>query len=125
MLQTGGLNRLSPTSATGVGGEQLALPRICASGISCSYFGGGELYWDGEPLCGDANYDSRIRAVAALAALRTSIGQPSCVPVQSVCDSNGDLQVSASDALLILRASVDNEVTLQCPIPCHPGMESL
>lgn len=108
-------------SATGVGGEAVALPRLCATGISCSYFGGGDFDWNGDPRCGDANYNYRITAIDALGALRTSIGQPSCVPVESVCDANGDLEVSASDALLILRASVLDEVALECPLPCPPG----
>jgi hypothetical protein len=110
----------SVTSATGTDGSAVSEPRVCATAISCSYYGGGDLEWSGEPMCGDANYDSWIRATDALRALFTSVGQPSCFPVSSVCDANGDTEVTATDALLILRASIQSDMILECPVPCHP-----
>lgn len=107
-------------SALGPGGDSVSPPRLCIRGISCSYFGGGDLDWMGDPECGDADYDDAIEAGDALRALRTAVGQPSCEPVPTVCDTNSDQQVTAADALGILRASIQLDVTLVCPPPCAP-----
>jgi hypothetical protein len=64
-------------------------------------------------LCGDANDDMVITAPDALIALRRSVGTAKCVPQR--CDYNGNGLVQSSDALLILKVSVGQNIEPQCP----------
>lgn len=89
-------------------------PRTCIASFECD---GETVYSLPEPQCGDANWDLRVTAGDALAALRTSIGLSSC-RFASSCDANGDRRVGADDALIILRAVVQASVGLVCPLPC-------
>jgi hypothetical protein len=52
-------------------------------------------------------------AVDALAILRGAVGGPACPPC--LCDTTGGGGVTASDALLTLRAAVGLNVVLDCP----------
>jgi hypothetical protein len=67
-----------------------------------------------KPVCGDANVDNRISSADALLALRKSVGMGACTPV--LCDVREPGGVSASDALQLLKRSVDQSVTLSCPL---------
>jgi hypothetical protein len=64
-------------------------------------------------LCGDARYDHVLSATDGLAALRAAVGSRYCAP--PVCDANGDGETSATDAGLVLRASVGVSTELACP----------
>ena len=107
----------SDTALDGNGGPVLP-PKLCIANIRCS----SRVYgfdFKGAPHCGDANYDTRVTALAAIAALRKSTGLPSCNPVPTSCDANGDGSVNAVDALSIIRFAVEAPVTLACPVPCN------
>lgn len=108
-------------SARDLDGVVVKPPRLCATNIDCDSEPWGLFRWKGEPRCGDANYDGDVEAVDSLAALRTAVGTPFCVPVLSVCDANADGSVTATDALAILRNAVNQPVELSCPLPCNPG----
>lgn len=69
-------------------------------------------------LCGDANSTSSISATDAQLALRTSVGTASCL--DCVCDVNGIGGVTATDALAILKVSVQLHVPFSCPL-CIAG----
>ena len=67
--------------------------------------------------CGDTNDTGAVEATDALVLLQGSIGVLTCEPC--VCDvdaSGGPSPVSASDALRVLRKSVDDGVQLVCPV---------
>jgi hypothetical protein len=67
--------------------------------------------------CGDTNDTGAVEATDALILLQGSIGVLTCEPC--VCDvdaSGGAAPVSASDALRVLRKSVDSGVQLVCPV---------
>jgi len=63
-------------------------------------------------ICGDTNFDSKLKASDALAALRASVGSGPCV--LCVCDTNANGSTSSTDALAILRKSVGLSATLNC-----------
>ena len=67
-----------------------------------------------KPACGDANTDGKITSADALLALRKAVGVGACTPV--LCDVREGGGVSVSDSLQILRRSVDQSVTLSCPL---------
>ncbi len=64
--------------------------------------------------CGDPNDSGQVNATDALFVLRTAVGLESCD--LQVCDANGDLRTTASDALRVLMFSVGLPVGLNCPI---------
>jgi hypothetical protein len=66
-----------------------------------------------EPLCGDATEDRRLTAPDALQALRTAVSIGDCPTY--LCDFNGDGEVLAVDALLILRVAVGTSANANCP----------
>ena len=107
-------------SARSRGGVAMRPPRLCITNIDCDE-AAPNISLMTEPMCGDSNYNLVLEARDALAALRTSIGTPSCRPVESTCDTNDDARVTASDALMILRAAIGHAVKLTCPPPCYPG----
>ena len=107
-------------SAYGRDGEPKAPPRLCAANIECQEDHCGHSEFEPEPKCGDAIYDGRVRASDSLAALKTSVGLPSCEPFPTSCDTNGDGEVTANDALVILTVAVGRKnVPLSCPLPCN------
>jgi hypothetical protein len=55
-------------------------------------------------VAGDWNRDGRVSSVDALAALRMATGR---MPVDAVLDMDGDGQVTARDALLLLKRAVE------------------
>jgi hypothetical protein len=63
-------------------------------------------------ICGDTNFDSKLKASDALTALRASVGSGACITC--VCDTNGNGQTTSSDALAILRSSVGLSTTMSC-----------
>jgi cysteine-rich repeat protein len=65
--------------------------------------------------CGDADDDGESTVVDALAALRTAVGLSGCALCR--CDANDSHDVSASDALSILKKAVGSVVPLRC-VPC-------
>ncbi len=66
-----------------------------------------------ESLCGDATGNDELTATDALLALRTAVESSACPAC--ICDVNASGGVLASDALLILQASVGLPVELHCP----------
>jgi hypothetical protein len=76
-------------------------------------FGGGII----EPpsVCGDATADGDVSAADGQRALRAAVGGAVCDECR--CDVNLSNSISTSDALLILRAAVGQQVNLRCP-PC-------
>ncbi len=86
------------------------------SKITISNAGGGievdHIQLDRCFLCGDTNFDSKIKASDALSALRASVGSGECVTC--VCDTNANGAVSSTDALAILRRSVGLAATMNC-----------
>lgn len=64
-------------------------------------------------MCGDANDDQLITSIDALVALQAAVGASKCAPVR--CDYNGSGQVSAPDAVLILKVAVGQVVEPMCP----------
>ncbi len=66
--------------------------------------------------CGDATAPAGVSASDALAALRTAVLLSDCSVC--ACDANDSGTVTASDALLILKASVGQNVNLACPFCC-------
>jgi Subtilase family len=72
-------------------------------------------------ICGDANFDTEIKASDALSILRRAVGHPiSCPP--SRCDTDNDSFLHASDALRVLRFAVGLPVVLECPEEAVPGI---
>ena len=67
--------------------------------------------------CGDPTLDGVVTEVDADEALRASVGGVSCL--LSVCDVNGDGDITAADGLLIFRlaAGVPTEIPIACPAP--------
>lgn len=67
------------------------------------------------PLCGDsvAPYDV-VLAGDALGVLRSAVGLAGCW--DCICDVDSNAGILASDALLVLRRSVDPETLLDCPV---------
>jgi hypothetical protein len=63
-------------------------------------------------FCGDTNFDSRVTAADALAALRNSVGAGLCLTC--VCDTNANGMTTSSDALAILRTSVGLAAGMNC-----------
>ncbi|MFN2428245.1 MAG: hypothetical protein ABR587_17555 [Candidatus Binatia bacterium] len=65
--------------------------------------------------CGDADHSGAITATDALHTLRTAVSAAGCDPC--VCDvrESANVQVSAADALWLLRKAVGGDVQLQCP----------
>jgi hypothetical protein len=63
-------------------------------------------------LCGDANFDSSLKASDALTVLRASVGSGLCV--DCVCDVNANGDTTSSDALAVLRKSVGLPATMSC-----------
>jgi hypothetical protein len=100
--------------------DAVAPPRLCARRTQCDPLA-YDMTSKGDPRCGDGTYDRRISGRDALAALKTAVGTSSCIPVPSVCDTDGDGTVATTDALRILRVAVEIPQTLSCPLPCHPG----
>jgi hypothetical protein len=76
-------------------------------------FGGGII----EPpsVCGDASADGNVSAADGQRALRAAVGAAPCDACR--CDVNLSNSISTSDALLILRVGVGQQVALNCP-PC-------
>jgi exonuclease III len=75
----------------------------------------------GDPVADASDFrgDFAARAVAAsdaLFVLRSAVGGPACPPC--ICDVNASGDVTATDALLVLKASVDQGAPLDCP-PCE------
>lgn len=64
--------------------------------------------------CGDPNDDGRITVLDSLYILQAAVGLLSCD--LQVCDVNGSLSLSASDALQHLRFVVGLPVELNCPV---------
>lgn len=75
---------------------------------------GGEII---EPpsACGDASADGEVSAADGQRALRAAVGAATCDACR--CDVNLSNSISTSDALLILRVGVGQQILLQCP-PC-------
>ncbi|HEY2775641.1 MAG TPA: hypothetical protein VGK20_16490 [Candidatus Binatia bacterium] len=67
-------------------------------------------------LCGDATYDSAIKAGDAQAILRAAVGQGVVCPLIR-CDVDDNKVIVASDALRTLQFAVGIAVTLDCPPP--------
>lgn len=63
-------------------------------------------------LCGDTNFDSKIKASDALTALKGSVGAGECI--LCVCDTSGNGSLASSDALAILRKSVGLPSAMNC-----------
>jgi hypothetical protein len=63
-------------------------------------------------ICGDTNFDSKLKASDALTALRASVGAGECITC--VCDTNASGSTSSTDALAILRRSVGLPATMDC-----------
>jgi hypothetical protein len=63
-------------------------------------------------ICGDTNFDSKLKASDALTALRGSVGAGDCI--KCVCDTNGNGTTTSTDALAILRRSVGLPATMAC-----------
>jgi hypothetical protein len=63
-------------------------------------------------ICGDTNFDSKLKASDALTALRGSVGAGECI--LCVCDTSGNGSLASSDALAILRKSVGLPTTMNC-----------
>ncbi|HYB99470.1 MAG TPA: hypothetical protein VEC57_10115 [Candidatus Limnocylindrales bacterium] len=64
-------------------------------------------------VCGDADHNSTLKAADALRALHAAVGIGYCAA--PVCDVNGDGDVLASDAALILATAVGIATMLDCP----------
>jgi hypothetical protein len=67
------------------------------------------------PFCGDPDLSGQIVAGDALLALNAAVGLVSCS--DCLCDVTGNGTITTADAYAILRFSVGQTVTLECP-PC-------
>jgi hypothetical protein len=67
--------------------------------------------------CGDPSGDGKIAATDALFVLNVAVGLVACQ--LCVCDVDGSVAVTASDALALLAAAVGQAIELRCP-PCLP-----
>jgi hypothetical protein len=63
-------------------------------------------------VCGDASGDGEVQIGDALFVLKAAVGTASC---SCRCDVDSSSSVTVSDALLVLRASVGQQVELACP----------
>jgi hypothetical protein len=66
-------------------------------------------------VCGDASADGEVSAADGQRALRAAVGAAACDACR--CDVNLSNSISTSDALLILRVGVGQQIELNCP-PC-------
>ncbi len=65
--------------------------------------------------CGDVSRDGKVLAGDALQILKQAVGlETGCALALCVCDTNGVAGVTASDALLALKAAVGQSVELNC-----------
>ncbi|HXC50419.1 MAG TPA: hypothetical protein VN634_06015 [Candidatus Limnocylindrales bacterium] len=66
--------------------------------------------------CGDVVQPTGVAASDALATLQSAVFLRSCEPC--ACDADGSSVVTASDALLVLKKAVGQNVTVRCPFCC-------
>lgn len=65
-------------------------------------------------VCGNPVIPGDVTASDALYALRAAVGSGKCSPC--ACDVNNDSFISATDALIILKYAVGQEIILVCPV---------
>jgi cysteine-rich repeat protein len=66
--------------------------------------------------CGDANEDGKVLAGDSLLILMNAVSGNVVCPL-FVCDTDGNKDVQATDALRALKAAVGQSVVLNCPLP--------
>lgn len=66
------------------------------------------------PECGDPNNDNKTTSGDALLILKGAVGSGVCP--QNVCDVNFTMSVTTTDALVVLRRSVGQSISLTCPL---------
>jgi len=66
------------------------------------------------PACGDANGSTTITTADAHVILRGAVGSVSCPEI--VCNVNLVGGVSTTDALIVLRYAVGQDIALECPL---------
>jgi hypothetical protein len=73
--------------------------------------------------CGDYNRDESVSASDALGTLRVAVGLLD--GLDCIVDTNGSDDITSSDALLILRDSVGQNVPFHCPLCVASDLEEL
>lgn len=63
--------------------------------------------------CGDPNSDNLVTASDALHVLQAAVGLGTCD--LHACDADGSGEITAKDALVVLKYAVANPVSLNCP----------
>jgi hypothetical protein len=94
-------------------GDFLTLTATDPGSRSTSEFSLCSVVQDGAVVCGDYNGDGSVKAGDALGVLQTGVGTGTCE--LCVCDVNDSETMTATDALLVLRVAVGQDLELTCP----------